>query len=258
MKKLLLVSMIASLHAFVGDDPLSKLNGVYKMSQMKYGTAKNWTKADDRLSIKVFMDGYWFSGGLKKGNKEVNGLCGGTYTLKNGKYIEHVDFYSWDSTAVGTSLMMDYKINAKEFRQYGKLNSDKYKDYSVDEIRERISINEPLKNAGLEGVWLMQEGYWGGTSRFGEGKYKNFTMMKIYAYPYCVYAYYNPDTKNFDGGGIVRYQFDGKVLSETNELWTWDMSRRGKSETHKISFKDGKLIQEGWDGKLREVYAKAN
>lgn len=35
------------------------------------------------------------------------------------------------------------------------------------------------------------------------------------------------------------------------------MPRRGKSETHKITFKNGKLIQEGWEGKLKEVFAKA-
>jgi len=257
MKKGLLLLTIMFNLSFISDEPLSKLNGVYKMSQMKYGTAKEWTTADDRLAIKVFKDGYWFSGGLQKGNTKVNGLCGGTYTLKNGMYIEHIDFYSWDSTAVGTSITMDYNISPKEFRQYGKLNSDKYKDYPIDEIRERINANEPLKNESLEGVWLMQEGYWDGTSRFGEGKYKGFTMMKIYAYPYAVYAYYDPKTKKFDGGGVVRYQFDGKVLSETNELWTWDMTRRGKFETHKITFKDGKLIQEGWEGKLKEVFVKA-
>lgn len=243
--------------AFIGDQPVSSLNGAYKMSKMKYQNDKDWVAADERFSIKVFKDGYWFSGALKKGNKEFSGLCGGTYDLKNGKYNEHIDFYSWDSTAVGTTVTMDYKISPKEFQQFGKMNSAKYTNYEINEIRARVVAEEPLKNNALEGVWMMQEGYWGGTSRFGEGKYKGFTMMKIYAYPYTVYAYYDPQNKKFDGGGVCRYQFDGKVLTETNELWSWDMTRRGKSETHKITFKDGKLIQEGWEGKLKEVFAKA-
>ncbi len=81
------------------------------MSKMKYGEAKDWVTADERFNIKVFKDGYWFSGSLKKGNTELNGLCGGTYDLKNGKYNEIVDFYSWDSTAVGSVYTMDYKIS---------------------------------------------------------------------------------------------------------------------------------------------------
>lgn len=257
MKKLLLLFVVLMSLAFASDAPVSSLNGAYKMSKLKYGDDKDWVIADERLNIKVFKDGYWFSGSLKKGNKELDGICGGTYNLKNGLYNEHVDFYSWDSTAVGSTYTMNYKISEKEFHQFGKMNSAKWPNYDVNEIRERVTAAEPLKNNGLEGAWLMQEGYWGGTSRFGEGKYKGFTMVKIYAYPYTVYAYYDPVNKKFDGGGVCRYQFDGKVLTETNELWSWDMTRRGKVETHKIAFQNGKLVQEGWDGKLREVYAKA-
>lgn len=258
MKKLLtlLTFPLWGLGGF-GDESASSLNGAYKMSKMKYQNDKDWVTADERFSIKVFKDGYWFSGALKKGNTELSGLCGGTYDLKNGKYNEHIDFYSWDSTAVGTTVTMDYKISPKEFQQFGKMNSAKYTNYEINEIRERVTSAEPLKNDALEGAWMMQEGYWGGTSRFGEGKYKGFTMVKIFAYPYTVYAYYDPKNKKFDGGGVCRYQFDGKVLTETNELWSWDMTRRGKTETHKITFKDGKLIQEGWEGKLKEVFTKA-
>ncbi|MFN8343416.1 MAG: hypothetical protein U0X91_00325 [Spirosomataceae bacterium] len=257
MKKLLIVFLFFANRTFLGDESVSNLNGAYKMSKMKYGKDKEWVTADDRFNIKVFKDGYWFSGSLKKGNKELNGLCGGTYNLSNGKYNEIVDFYSWDSTAVGSVYTMDYKISSKEFQQFGKMNSVKWPDYEVNEIRERAVAEVPLKNDGLEGVWLMQEGYWGGASRFGEGKYKGFTVMKIFAYPYTVYAYYDTKNKKFDGGGVCHYQFDGKVLTETNELWSWDMTRRGKVETHKITFQNGKLIQEGWEGKLREVFAKA-
>lgn len=258
MKKLLLLFLLPlwGLGGF-SDEPTSSLNGAFKMSRMKYGKDKDWVTADDRLNIKVFRDGFWFSGSLKEGNKELNGICGGRYDLKNGKYNEYVDFYSWDSTAVGSVYTMDYKISSSGFQQLGKMNSVKWPNYEVNEIRERVVATEPLKNDALEGVWMMKEGYWGGTSRFGEGKYKGFTMVKIFAYPYCVYAYYDAIHKKFDGGGVCRYQFDGKVLTETNELWTWDMTRRGKVETHKITLKEGKLIQEGWDGKLRELFVRA-
>ncbi len=256
-KTLLALSTLMLLIAFTRDEPVSSLNGAYKMSKMKYGDAKDWVTADDRFNLKVFKDGYWFSASLKEGNTELNGLCGGTYHLKNGKYNEIVDFYSWDSTAVGSVYTMDYKISPTEFQQFGKMNSVKWPNYEVNEIRGRVVGEVPLKNSELEGVWKMQEGYWGGQSRFGKGKYAGFSMVKIFAYPYVVYSYYDPVHKKFDGGGVGRYQFDGRTLTETNELWSWDMSRRGKVESHKITLQNGKLIQEGWEGKLREVFAKA-
>lgn len=257
MKKLLLGCIILSLLAFISDESVSSLNGAYKMSKMKYGDAKDWVTADDHFSIIVFQDGYWFVARLKKGNEVFNGMAGGTYDLSNGKYNNYKEFYSWDSTAVGTTTAFDYKITPTEFHLSGVINTAKYPNYKLKEIWERVAVSEPLTDKGLEGVWKMQEGYWGGQSRFGEGKYKGFSMVKIFAYPYAVYAYYDPANKKFDGGGVCRYQFDGKTLTETNELWSWDMSRRGKVETFKISLQNGKMMQEGWDGKLREVFAKA-
>ncbi|MFN3380504.1 MAG: hypothetical protein ACK41O_13685 [Runella zeae] len=257
MQKLLFLLILIGSFGFVSDESVNSINGAFRLSQLKYQNDKDWVVADERFSIKVFKDGYWMVAKLKKGNKEFGGMGGGPYTLKDGKYNEHKYFYSWDSTGVGNTVIYDYKMSANEFKQSGKINTAKYPNYEINEIFERVKVDEPLKNDGLEGVWLMQEGYWGGTSRYGEGKYQGFMMMKIYAYPYTVYAYYDPVNKKFDGGGVCRYQFDGKTLTETNELWSWDMSRRGKSETHKITFKNGKLIQEGWEGKLREVFVKA-
>ncbi|WP_345270146.1 hypothetical protein [Nibrella viscosa] len=74
-----------------------------------------------------------------------------------------------------------------------------------------------------------------------------------------VYAYYNPTTRQFDGAGGARYQFDGKTLTETNEFWSWQENgaRKGKVETFRVTVKDGQYIQEGWSGVLREVWSKA-
>lgn len=182
-----------------------------------------------------------------------------TQALKNGKYVEKTGFYSWDSTTIGTSIDFGYKVDGRSYEQYGTMNSDKYKNYPINEVCERITATEPLKNAGLEGVWFMKEGQRGGAERLGEGKYKNMQVVKIFSYPMVVYAYYNPGTKQFDGTGGCRYQFDGKTLTETNEFWSWqaDGSRRGKVEAHQIALEKDQFIMQGWAGKLREVWAKA-
>ncbi len=78
------------------------------------------------------------------------------------------------------------------------MNSEKYKDYPINEVSKRLEPAEPLKNNGLEGVWRMKEGIWK-NSRLGEGKYKNVEVIKMFSYPMAVFAYYNPQTKSICG-----------------------------------------------------------
>jgi len=261
-RQLLLILLTALLLAFAADEPVQKLNGAFRQTKNKYGAMTEWKLRDSSTVVKVFQNGYWLSASFddkRAGRPSFNGACGGTYALKDGKYVETVSFYSWDSTAVGNAFSFEYRISPKQYEQYGMMNSGKYKNYPINEISERITAAEPLKNNALEGVWFMKEGYWGGTSRFGEGKYKDFEVVKIFSYPMVVYAYYNPTTKKFDGAGGCRYQFDGKTLTETNEFWSWrpDGLRKGKVQQHQISLENGQFTQQGWEGKLREVYAKA-
>ncbi len=270
MKQLLIFLFLMPALAFESDEPVGKLNGAFRQTKNKYGNMTEWKTRDSVTVIKVFRDGYWFGAFYddkrqgryderNTGPASFNGACGGTYELKNGKYAEKVGFYSWDSTAVGNEFLFDYKISPKQYEQFGMMNSDKYKNYPINEVCERITATEPLKNNGLEGVWFMKEGYWGGQSRFGEGNYKDFEVVKIFSYPMVVYAYYNPKTNQFDGAGGAMYQFDGKTLTETNEFWSWqaDGKRRGNVEKFKLSVQNGQFLQEGWSGSLREVWTKA-
>lgn len=259
MKKVGFLLILGMLCAFVADEPVSKLNGAYRQTRYKFGKMTKWQNRDSVRVIKVFKDGYWFSGWYadkRRGSKPFDGVGGGTYELKNGKYHEKIDYYSWDSTAVGKVLPMDYQVDRKAFKQTGFLNSEKYKNYEVSEVDERISPKEPLKNRELEGVWLMQEGTWGNTS-LGKGKYKGIKVVKIFSYPLVVYAYYNPKTRQFNGAGAGKYQYDGKTLTETNEFFSWDMTQTGVKNNFKVTKQGDKYIQEGWKGTLREVFAKA-
>ena len=253
--------MLLPVLAFESDAPVSKLNGAFRQTKNKYGAMTKWESPDSVTIIKVFRDGYWlgaYYNDKRKGKLPFDGACGGTYELKNGKYVEKVGFYSWDSTAVNNVFSFDYKISDKEYEQLGVMNSEKYPNYPINEVSERITATEPLKNNGLEGVWFMKEGQWG-ADRLGEGKYKNMQVVKIFSYPMVVYAYYNPITRQFNGAGGATYQFDGKTLTETNEFWSWqtDGKRKGKAETFKIALEKGQYVQQGWDEKLKEVFAKA-
>ncbi|WP_262420221.1 membrane or secreted protein [Flagellimonas meishanensis] len=51
--------------------------------------------------------------------KEFMGTGGGTYTTENGKYTEHIGFFSRDDSRVGASLEFDYKIKDGDWHHSG-------------------------------------------------------------------------------------------------------------------------------------------
>ncbi len=51
--------------------------------------------------------------------KEFMGTGGGTFTTKDGKYIENIDFFSRDNSRVGASLEFDYELKGNDWHHKG-------------------------------------------------------------------------------------------------------------------------------------------
>lgn len=51
--------------------------------------------------------------------KEFSGTGGGTYTFQDGKYTEHIEFFSRDSSRVGATLTFDGSVNNKVWTHKG-------------------------------------------------------------------------------------------------------------------------------------------
>ncbi len=60
----------------------------------------------------------WFA--INPMSKEFFGTGGGTYTLKNGKYTETIEYFPRDSTRVGVSLTFDAEVKPTEWIHSGK------------------------------------------------------------------------------------------------------------------------------------------
>lgn len=260
-KNLGLILLLIVVAAFIPYNATKKLNGAFQRNSYKSGDMKDWELQKEQKVAKIFADGYWmvfFYDDKRQGNKLFNGAGGGTYSLlNNGKYNESLDYYSWDSTAVGKTYSFNYKVNTKAFQQYGFIDSEKYQNYAINEKFDRIIGEEQLKNKDLEGVWEMTEGTWGGESRFGVGKYKDAKMVVIFQYPKMALAYYFPKTKTFDGAGLYTYQFDGKTFTETNEAYSWDEKHVGTRNDFMIKFDGNTLTKTSSTNKgYREVYKK--
>ncbi|GAB3998369.1 hypothetical protein GCM10028807_45870 [Spirosoma daeguense] len=52
--------------------------------------------------------------------KQFSGTGGGTYTLKDGKYTETIDFFSRDNSRVGKSLTFDAKVSGDQWNHSGE------------------------------------------------------------------------------------------------------------------------------------------
>jgi hypothetical protein len=58
--------------------------------------------------------------------KEFSGTGGGTYTTENGKYTEHILFFSRDNTRVGTSLQFDFSLEEGKWHHKGLSSKGEY------------------------------------------------------------------------------------------------------------------------------------
>lgn len=79
----------------------------------------------------------WIAYNVETG--EFSGTGGGTYTTRNGKYTEHIEFFSRDNSRVGARLTFDFSLEDGAWRHKG-LSS---KGEPIDEVwtrREKIGL----------------------------------------------------------------------------------------------------------------------
>jgi hypothetical protein len=199
------------------------LTGAYKIVHARYGyDTASWSQYKNTKIIKIFKDGYWIGAFFGAPNRPFDGCGGGTYKTDGNEYVETLNFYSWDKTAAGKTFSFEYTLAGNTYTQRGKINSDKYKDYPIEEVFERIDSYESLKNDALEGVWQLENGQWPGLET-DKSKYKNLKAVKIYCYPRFAWAQYDSTTSEFLGAGGGTYQFDGNNLIENIEYITYDV-----------------------------------
>ncbi|ALJ01588.1 membrane or secreted protein [Rufibacter tibetensis] len=88
-----------------------------------------------RKTIKIFSGDrfQWIAFNSETGG--FFGTGGGTYTAQDGKYIEHIEFFSRDNNRVGMSLSFNYEIKDGNWHHTG-LSSTGGK---VNEVWQRVS-----------------------------------------------------------------------------------------------------------------------
>ena len=93
--------------------------GVWRITGRKQGDDIGQMPLRDRRTLKILSGTrfQWVAINIKTG--EFSGTGGGAYTFENGKYTEHIEFFSRDNNRVGASLSFDGNIEDGSWHHSG-------------------------------------------------------------------------------------------------------------------------------------------
>ena len=101
------------------DDGTDALAGNWRITGRLNDGEMRQMQRGDRKTLKL-MSGTRFQWmAINPATKQFSGTGGGTYTFKDGKYTEHIEFFSRDSSRVGASLTFDGSVNGKVWTHKG-------------------------------------------------------------------------------------------------------------------------------------------
>lgn len=89
----------------------SDLAGNWRISGRMRNDSIQPIEKSARKTLKILSSTRFQWMAINTETKEFFGTGGGTYTFKNGKYTENIEFFSRDSSRVGASLSFDGSVN---------------------------------------------------------------------------------------------------------------------------------------------------
>lgn len=113
------------------DDGKAPLAGVWKITgRMEEGKINQIHQTGTRKTLKMLTGTrfQWFA--IDPNGNKFSGTGGGTYTFKDGKYTENIEFFSRDASRVGASLTFDDHIADGQWHHTG-LSSRGDKIYEI-------------------------------------------------------------------------------------------------------------------------------
>ncbi len=92
------------------DSATTALTGCWRINRRSNNGQMHEMKLRPRRTLKLLSGSkfQWMAINIETG--EFSGTGGGSYTFKDGKYTEHIEFFSRDSNRVGASLTFDGKV----------------------------------------------------------------------------------------------------------------------------------------------------
>lgn len=120
----------------IDDGTPGDLDGAWLISgRMRDGELQNRDTNRPRKTMKILSGTRFQWIAYNTETKEFMGTGGGTYTTVDGKYTEHIEFFSRDDSRVGASLEFDYELKDGDWHHSG-LSSKGQPIYEVWSLRD--------------------------------------------------------------------------------------------------------------------------
>lgn len=105
------------------DDGIGDLAGAWRITDRMRNGAMQAMRQGPRKTIKMITGSRFQWAAFNPETKQFSGTGGGTVTLKDGVYTEHIEFFSRNAERVGASLSFDYKVDGNKWDHSGKSSS---------------------------------------------------------------------------------------------------------------------------------------
>ena len=102
------------------DEGRDKLAGVWRITGRMVDGKVNQMQRGDRKTLKLISGTRFQWMAINPATKEFFGTGGGTYTFIDGKYTEHIEFFSRDSSRVGATLVFEGSVKDGVWNHSGK------------------------------------------------------------------------------------------------------------------------------------------
>lgn len=103
------------------DDGGTPLAGLWRITGREGDNGQlNAMPRGDRKTLKLLTGTRFQWAAINPKTAQFSGTGGGTYTLRDGKYTETIDFFSRDNSRVGRSLAFDCEIKGDEWHHRGQ------------------------------------------------------------------------------------------------------------------------------------------
>lgn len=101
-------------------DNNNELSGNWVITGRLRDETMNRMTPGDRRTIKILGGDRFQWVAFNSATREFMGTGGGNFTAEDGKYIEHIEFFSRDKNRVGASLDFEYELKDGEWHHLGK------------------------------------------------------------------------------------------------------------------------------------------
>ena len=129
----------------VVDKPDNSILGTWEMVSYKYGTDTFLSDVPEFIKYRKHITDSHFSWvSFGEGGDNIHGTGGGTYKLKDGKYVEKIEFFMPPgSNLTGTSVAFDYSLDNDQ--------------WSISGYVKEVNLNPTTGEfAAVDSTWLEE------------------------------------------------------------------------------------------------------